>query len=98
MRAMRAAGILELTARALQLAAGAAGFYARLSLKLAAWRAVNRVKFRLKLRGLPAGLARELAGEYDRALSSLGIPGPLQAARLALRRPGARGPRRGGVG
>jgi hypothetical protein len=65
-------------------AARLALLYLAVYLRLEAWRVSSRVRFRVKLAGLPRGLAGELAREYDEAVSGLAVPGPLEAARWVL--------------
>ena len=85
------ARLAALAARTVVIVARLAGLYLSLYLKLKVWRASNKLKFRVKVRSLPRSLARDLAREYDEALSQLGIPGPVELARLAFGRPRGRG-------
>lgn len=99
MRATRTlARLAALTARAVVIVARLVGLYLTLYLKVKAWRASSKLKFRVKARILPRSLARELAREYDEAVSQLGIPGPVELARLAFGRPRGYGRGSGGGG
>ncbi len=92
------ARLAALTARAIIMVARLVGLYFTLYLRLKAWRASNKLKFRVKVRSLPQSLARELAREYYDAVSQLRIPGPVELARLAFGRPRGRGRFVGGGG
>lgn len=50
--------------------------YAASSLRLALWKRVNKLRFRLHTRSLPKPLAVDLAREYDEAISRLRVPKP----------------------
>ncbi|GAB6148673.1 hypothetical protein [Stetteria hydrogenophila] len=105
MRAIRRlASAAATAARALELAALLAALHLRLRAKLALWRVGSRLRFRASIRSLPPELAGSLAREYGEAVSSVGLPGILQLARPARRRPQGgsaslvRGGRRAGEG
>ncbi|MCE4611924.1 MAG: hypothetical protein F7B17_08140 [Desulfurococcales archaeon] len=68
------------------MAARFIALYLRLYFALKSWRISSRLRFRVKVRSLPQGLAEDLIREYDGALSKLGLPSPLGAGRLASRR------------
>ena len=87
MRAIRTlVRLADLTVRAAVIVARLIGLYFTLYLKLKVWRVYSKLKFRVKVRRLPRGLARDLAREYDEAVSQLGIPGPIKLARNTFRR------------